>query len=187
MLAEQLFDQSAETSSGAVVASYAAALKLAGRAEEGAKVFKQQCTTCHRIGEEGFAIGPDFTSTAAKDPQALLTHIFDPNRYVLPNYEQYTIFDTAGRIHTGMIAAQTATSITLKREKNETETILRGNIEEMASTGKSLMPEGLEKALTHQNVADLIAFLQSVQGNTAGDPNRPLDIGTEPGLVEPTK
>ena len=186
-LAALLFGQQGGSARGAVVASYVPALKLTGRADEGARIFKEQCTVCHRIGNEGFAIGPDLTSTAARDPQALLTHIFDPNRYVLPNYEQYTIIDTAGRIHTGMIAAQTATSITLKREKNETETILRGNIDEMASTGKSLMPEGLEKNLTHQHLADLLAFLQSVQGITAVDPNRRLDIGTEPGLVEPKK
>jgi len=92
--------------------------------------------------------------------------------------------DTGGRVVTGMITAQTATSITLKREENKTETILRGQIEELASSGKSLMPEGFEKKLTKQDMADLFAWLQSTQKKKpTGD--QPLDIGTLPGLIEP--
>lgn len=83
-----------------------------------------------------------------------------------------------------MIAAQSATSVTLKRDKNVTEDLLRSEIEEMVSTGKSLMPEGLEQKIPPQEMADLIEFLRQAQ---AAEPAGavPLDVGTEPGLVEP--
>jgi cytochrome c553 len=61
---------------------------------------------------------------------------------------------------------------------------LRTNIEELSSTGKSLMPEGMEKKLSHQDMADLIAYLHTVQA-TAPATEPPLDIGTRPGLMEP--
>ena len=50
--------------------------------------------------------------------------------------------------------------ITLKRENNQTETVLRSDIEELRSSGLSLMPDGLEKNMSVQDVADLIRFLK---------------------------
>ena len=64
-----------------------------------------------------------------------------------------------GRIATGIIATETPTSITLRRPEHVEETLLRGNIEQIATTGLSLMPEGLESRLTVQEMADLLAFL----------------------------
>jgi putative heme-binding domain-containing protein len=62
-----------------------------------------------------------------------------------------------------MIAGETATSVTLKRQENATDTILRADIEQLKSTGQSIMPEGLEKQLDRQAMADLIAYLLSVK------------------------
>src|SRR3712207_5629439 len=141
---------------------------------------------CHRINGEGFAVGPDLTTSATRDPAALLTHILDPNQYVLPNYVQYYVVDRSGRTFTGLIAAETATSVTLRREGGAEDTLLRGHIEEMTSTGKSLMPEGFEKHVGKREMADLLAFLREVQvAPPPGSP--PLDIGTRPGLVEPDR
>jgi putative heme-binding domain-containing protein len=61
-----------------------------------------------------------------------------------------------------MIAAETATSVTLKRAENQTDTVLRIDIEEMRGTGMSLMPEGLEKQVDPQAMADLLEFLKTV-------------------------
>jgi putative heme-binding domain-containing protein len=108
--------------------------------------------------------------------------VLDPNRYVLPRYETYLVVDTSGRTYTGMIASQSATSVVLKNQENKTETILRKNIEELSSTGKSLMPEGFEKKIDKQAMADLLTYLQSA-GKSGGP--QPLHIGTLPGLVEP--
>ncbi|QDU42956.1 hypothetical protein Mal52_14260 [Symmachiella dynata] len=87
----------------------------------------------------------------------------------------------------GMIAAQRATRIILKREKNETETIPRGNYRRDVRDRDILDARRLGENLTHQHLADLLAFLRSVQEKTAAEPTRWLDDGTEPGLVEPKK
>jgi putative heme-binding domain-containing protein len=88
-----------------------------------------------------------------------MTQVLDPNREVAPNFIQYVVTIDDGRVTTGIIASETATSITLKRAEDQQETILRQNIEEIASAGTSLMPEGLEKKLSHQDMADLLRFL----------------------------
>jgi putative heme-binding domain-containing protein len=89
--------------------------------------------------------------------------VLDPNREVNPQYVNYVVVASEGKSVTGLISAETATSVTLKRQENATDTILRVNIEELRSTGQSIMPEGLEKQLDVQAMADLIAYLLSVK------------------------
>jgi putative heme-binding domain-containing protein len=67
-----------------------------------------------------------------------------------------------GRILTGMIAVEAPTSITLRRAEKAEDTVLRSQIEEIQATAKSLMPDELEKYLTKQDMADVIAYLLSV-------------------------
>ncbi|MGE0378339.1 MAG: PVC-type heme-binding CxxCH protein [Planctomycetaceae bacterium] len=181
-LATELFAESASVGRAEVVAAYQPALELTGDAQRGETVFRRDCLVCHKLGDAGHPIGPDLASSPSREGAALLTHVLDPNRYVLPNYESYVVVDTDGRVFTGLISAQTATSITLKREENKTDTILRTNIDELTSTGKSLMPEGLEKKITLQEMTDLIAYLQA--SHQPADPAA-LPIGTLPGLIEP--
>ena len=65
-----------------------------------------------------------------------------------------------GKVVTGLIAAETATSVTLKRAESQTDTVLRQDVEEMRSMGVSLMPEGLEKSISVEEMADLLGFLK---------------------------
>lgn len=184
LLAKKLLGADAPSARKDVLAKYQPALRLAGSFTAGAKVFERECMGCHRIGEKGFAIGPNLASSSFREPAAVMMHVLDPNQYVLPNYVQYVVVDKNGRSYTGMISAQTATSVTLKRDKDATETILRSQIDEMTSTGKSLMPEEIEKKVSPQEMADLLAFITQTQASEPVAEPR-LDIGTEPGLVEP--
>jgi putative heme-binding domain-containing protein len=71
----------------------------------------------------------------------------------------YVLLTDDGRSITGMIADETASSVTLRRAEGMSDTVLRTNIEQMQSTGLSLMPEGLETQLNPQQLADVIAYL----------------------------
>jgi putative heme-binding domain-containing protein len=166
-----------------IIADYRSALEKSGDRDRGKQVFKRECAQCHRIGDDGHAVGPDLASSASRDPEALLSNILDPNRYVDPAYLQYLIVDSSGRTFTGRINAETATSVTLTRGDGANDTILRTNIEQFASTGTSLMPEGLEKRISREEMADLISFLTD-SASTATEIPR-LYGGTQPGLIEP--
>ncbi|MES2794103.1 MAG: hypothetical protein V4719_31100, partial [Planctomycetota bacterium] len=87
----------------------------------------------------------------------------DPNREVKPQFLSYVVVLDSGRTLTGMIAAETANSLTLRRADNTTETILRVNIDELKSTGISFMPEGLEKQIDVPGMADILAYLNSIK------------------------
>lgn len=181
-LASQLFQESTSAERTEVLQAYQRAAVGAGDSSTGMQIFRRECRGCHRIGADGFAVGPDLASSPSRDAAALMTHILDPNRYVLPNFESYVVVDTSGRIFTGIISAQTATSITVKRAENQADTILRANIDELSGSGRSLMPEGFEKKISVAEMRDLIAYLQSTK--QAGD-TATLGIGTLPGLTEP--
>ncbi len=145
-----------------IVIEYRAALDLKADVVRGKAVFKKNCTVCHRLDNEGFEVGPDLLSALRnKSAEQLLNDILDPSREVDNRYLNYQITTKKGQTFSGLIAADTASSVTLRRGEKAEDTILREQIEEIQATGKSLMPEGLEMQLSKQDVADLIAYLQS--------------------------
>ncbi|MGH7226131.1 MAG: c-type cytochrome, partial [Gemmataceae bacterium] len=145
-----------------IVAAYRAALDRKAEAAHGKAVFKKNCVVCHRLENEGFEVGPDLLSALRnKSGEQLLNDILDPSREVDPRYLNYQITTKKGQVFSGLIAADTASSVTLRRGEKAEDTILRQQIEEIQATGKSLMPEGLETQLSKQDVADLIVYLQA--------------------------
>jgi putative heme-binding domain-containing protein len=117
---------------------------------------------CHRLDNDGFEVGPDLLSALRnKSGEQLLNDILDPSREVDSRYLNYQITTKKGQVFSGLIAADTASSVTLRRGEKAEDTILRDQIEEVQTTGKSLMPEGLEKQLSKQDLADLVAYLQA--------------------------
>jgi len=146
-----------------VLEDYKPALALAGDAARGKGHFQKTCAVCHRLEGVGTEIGPNLATLQNRGAEAILVNVLDPNREVNPQYVNYVVVTTEGKSITGLVAAETATSVTLKRQENATDTILRANIEELRSTGQSIMPEGLEKQLDPQAMADLIAYLLSVR------------------------
>jgi putative membrane-bound dehydrogenase-like protein len=144
-----------------VVERYRDALDLPAEAARGRAVFRKNCTVCHRLEGEGYEVGPDLLSALRnKSPEQLLTDILDPSREVDPRYLNYVVTTRQGRTYSGLIAAETATSLTLRRGERAEDTVLRSQVEEVQATTKSLMPEGLETQLGKQDVADLIAYLR---------------------------
>lgn len=147
----------------AVIEKYGEALNMSGNAGLGRKVFLKNCSTCHRLNGEGVEIGPNLATIQNRGPETILLNVLDPNREVNPKYVNYLVLLNSGKTHTGMIEDETATSVTLLRAEKKTDTILRSDIDEMASSGMSIMPEGLEKEVTIPMMADLIAYLMSIQ------------------------
>ncbi|MGE3820260.1 MAG: PVC-type heme-binding CxxCH protein, partial [Isosphaeraceae bacterium] len=184
-MARDLFGPSPRDATRDALTSFAPALTLAGETARGASVFAKQCASCHKLGDQGHGVGPDLTTSQFSEPLALLTHILEPNRYVAPNHVEYVVSDRSGRIYNGLISSESPSSLTLRRAEGHEETILRSQIEELTSTGKSLMPEDFATKLSHQEAADLLAFLLAQRKSDAA-PER-LDVGTLPGLIEPDR
>jgi putative heme-binding domain-containing protein len=145
-----------------VVAGYQRALQLPGEPQRGKALFKTHCSSCHRLESVGESVGADLTAIRDRGVESVLLNILDPNREVKPQYQSYVVVTTSGRIVTGMITAESANSLTIRRPDAGEETLLRLQVEELRSTGLSYMPEGLEKQIDVAAMADLLAYLNSV-------------------------
>ncbi|MES2791473.1 MAG: PVC-type heme-binding CxxCH protein [Planctomycetota bacterium] len=180
--AKVLFARESPGPRGEVIKDYEQKLlTIKGDLSRGLKIFERECATCHRIGDKGQDVGPNLETIRHHAPQQILTNILDPSREVSPAFVEYVVTTLEGRVATGMMASETATSVTLRRANNVQETILRANIDEIVGSGKSLMPEGLEKKVTPQEIADLLTFIL----------NRPTDqksaaVGGQPQTPGPT-
>ncbi|MBI3854935.1 MAG: c-type cytochrome, partial [Planctomycetes bacterium] len=143
-----------------VVESYRSVLALKGDALRGREVYRKTCIGCHRSATEGKDVGPDLSTVKQKTPEELLVAILDPNREVNPQFVAVRIKTTSDQVLDGLIAAENATSVTLKRQEGLVDTILKVNIDKMIRSTLSLMPEGLEKTFDAQQLADLIQFIK---------------------------
>ena len=99
----------------ATLAAYRPALERTTRADRGRAIYERRCATCHRVGDFGHAVGPDLASVQNKSPADLLVAILDPNREAQPNYISYTLVTHQGIVHTGIIVAESAAGVTLRR------------------------------------------------------------------------
>jgi putative membrane-bound dehydrogenase-like protein len=165
--AAELLGNTASSDRSQVVSSYRKALELAGQPDRGRSVFLKTCATCHKAENAGVDVGPNLATITNRTAEDLLVHILDPNREVAPPYINYNVALADGRVLSGIIADESANSLTLKRAEGATDIIPRSQVEAISSTGQSLMPEGLEKGLEPQDFADVIAYLRSIQ---AGGP-----------------
>ena len=142
------------------LARYQGALKLVADESRGRAVFARSCQTCHQRQGQGHRVGPDLSGIAGRAADALLIDVLDPNREVAPDYMTLSLATTRGLVVSGLLAEETATSLKLRRAEGIEETILRSEIDVLRSTGRSLMPDGLEQSISLQEMADLIAFLR---------------------------
>jgi putative membrane-bound dehydrogenase-like protein len=159
--AGKLFATAISPDRNAVMARYQPAIESKGDALRGRAVFEKNCVTCHRVANIGVNVGPDIADTRDKTPAYLLTNILDPNRAVDANFFGYTLVTRQGRILTGLVTSETASSITIRLPEGKDETVLRADVEELKSSGLSLMPVGVEKTITVEQMTDLIAFLKN--------------------------
>jgi putative membrane-bound dehydrogenase-like protein len=168
--AEALLAGSTRPDREKLLEEYQDVLKLAGDRGRGRTTFGKHCAVCHQLDGVGHAVGPDLAAVSNKSPGFLLQEILDPNRNVDSRYLEYHATTLDGRSFSGVLVAETATGLTLKAQEGREQVILRKDLERLQGTGKSLMPEGLEKLLTRQDLADVIAYLISSGARSAISP-----------------
>jgi putative membrane-bound dehydrogenase-like protein len=157
-LAKKLFGE-ANSDRAKVVTSYLDAAKKPGDAKKGQQVFATICITCHKHGQLGVDVGPPLSDVKVKPPEGLLSDILDPNRMFEARWSAYSVETKDGRTLSGLIQNETSDAIVLAMMGGAKETISRSAIKDMKSLDRTLMPDGLEAAITKEQMSDLLAFL----------------------------
>jgi putative membrane-bound dehydrogenase-like protein len=159
--AKELLSEALPPDREQALAQYQAVLQLKADPLRGRAVFEKQCATCHQIDGVGVEVAPDISDSREKAPAQLLTDIIQPNRAIDSNYFSFTAITADGLVHSGVLAAETSTSVTLKQADGKSVTLHRNEIEELHSDGVSFMPDGLEKNIPPQDMANLIGFIKN--------------------------
>ncbi|MBL9175527.1 MAG: c-type cytochrome [Verrucomicrobiales bacterium] len=137
------------------------ALQMTGDPARGAATVSRLCLSCHYLKGRGQRIGPDLSGATARSPESLLVDLFDPSRQIAPDYTEYEVELNSGEKLTGLIASETSTRLTLRHPGSPDVSVSQSEVRQIGTTGRSLMPVGLEEGLRIEDVADLIAFIRS--------------------------
>ncbi len=138
-----------------------------GSAQRGKQIFfsnRAACSACHRIGTEGGDVGPNLSKIGQiRSSRDLLESILFPSATIANGYETYTVTTRSGRTISGLLRRQTAEAIHLVPTDRSEIRVARADIEELSPNGESVMPQGLEKIMSADELVDVVAYLRTLR------------------------
>ena len=158
--AKKLFSDEEIISRKDVIEKMKPALALKGNPNNGQQVFQAICSNCHKYGNIGQEVGPVLTEINRKSKESIMHDILDPNAAVNTQYISHRVETKDGTIHIGIVDTENDQFVSIKKMGGEKVNINKRDMKKMSSMGTSLMMEGLEGTMSHQEMADLLAFLQ---------------------------
>ncbi|QEG41652.1 PVC-type heme-binding CxxCH protein [Roseimaritima ulvae] len=136
-----------------------------GDAQRGQQLFasdKAKCSSCHRIGEQGKRVGPDLSTIGAnRSAIDLLESIVFPSASIVRDYGTYTVLTVDGQVLSGLLTAESKDTLQFQQASGETVALRREEIEEISPKAVSLMPAGLDEALSEAELLDIVRYLQT--------------------------
>jgi putative heme-binding domain-containing protein len=139
-----------------------------GNPAEGRKIFTQACGTCHKLFDEGTAIGPDLTTADRRNIEILLQNIVNPSAYVRPEFVSHEAVTHDEQSISGLLVESLPAAVTLLDRNNQRHVLPRDRLASLHESEVSLMPDGLLEALSPQQIMDLFSYLQSEGTAAAG-------------------
>lgn len=130
-----------------------------GDVAAGKLVFTKNCATCHIFKGEGNVVGPNLNGMSVHPKMELLTHILDPNRSVEANYRLYSVLTADGVVISGLLSAESRTTIEMVDAQGKRHTVLREDIDQLKPSTKSAMPEGFEQSIDDEGLTNLLEYL----------------------------
>lgn len=143
-----------------VTEKFIAALKGERDPAAGETVFREHCATCHEAHGIGFAVGPALTSEFRRAEETIVLDILAPSANIVAGHETYVVETKDDRVLAGILASESASSLTLSMPGGIRMDVLRKDLKSLSSLPVSLMPESLAETLQPAEVANVIAWLR---------------------------
>jgi putative heme-binding domain-containing protein len=138
-----------------------------GDVARGREVFfgkKAACSACHAIQSQGGRVGPDLSKIASiRTGRDLLEAVVFPSASFARGYEPFLLRTKDGTILDGLIARETADAIVLFTADRTEKRVPRSSIDVLQMGRTSIMPQGLDAALSRDELRDLMAYLLSLK------------------------
>jgi putative heme-binding domain-containing protein len=145
----------------AIFEPYVKALQDRRDGARGQQVFREKCASCHQAHGVGYAVGPDLSAEFQRAEETIIHDVLAPNDTISPGYVTYAVATEAGQVFSGLLVAESPTSITLRQAEGKEQIILRKDVDEVRAMSVSMMPEDLPKTVRPRDLADLLAWLRS--------------------------
>jgi putative heme-binding domain-containing protein len=134
-----------------------------GNYESGKRIFAAHCAACHAFAGTGGRLGPDLSGIRNQPADAILLHVLVPDYEIAPGYQAYAVETRDGKTLFGRLESEAPNSLTLRDAVSQSHVILRSQVVSMSASASSLMPNELERAISEQELADLISYLKTGQ------------------------
>lgn len=160
----KVLSSSANTNRQRVVEEYLTqfATMPVGKSEHrGKSIFAKHCATCHRLDNVGTLVGPDISDSREQSYEKLLISILDPNRSIDSNFFRYMVRTDEGMVFEGLLKDANVQTISLQGQNGALTIVRRSEIEELKSSGTSLMPEGIESQISPGEMAELLWYIKN--------------------------
>ncbi len=141
---------------------------LVGTADphRGRQVFGSQkaaCTACHKAANVGGITGPSLQGVGKRrTDRDLIESIIFPNASLVQSYDTWIVLTVDGEVMAGVLVEDRPDEIVLSAGFDKTYRILRSSIEQLTRSDQSMMPSGIDKLISNQELADLIAYLKTL-------------------------
>jgi putative heme-binding domain-containing protein len=146
--------------------SSAGGAKVAGDAAHGKIIVegKGACLGCHRVGDKGSHTGPELSDIGSRPAAYLEKSLLDPNETVAPQNRYVHIVTKQGAVINGRRLNEDTHSIQLIDDKERLVSLDKSQLREMTVLKTSPMPSYQGK-LSAQEIADVVAYLQTLKGS----------------------
>ena len=128
---------------------------------KGQQLFQQNCQLCHRFHGQGAEVGPDLNALNDRSGLVLLTAILNPNEAIEQSYMAHELMLKDGSEWTVLITNETSSDLSVSLANGEIRKFAKSEIESLRTSTRSLMPDGWGDAMSDQELADLMGYLQS--------------------------
>ncbi|MCA8999884.1 MAG: c-type cytochrome, partial [Planctomycetaceae bacterium] len=139
-------------------------LAIDGDPAKGRDLFRAQaCINCHTYANGQLPKGPHLVDIGKryKKPE-LIESITEPNKKIAQGFDTWTFVTEKGQIYTGFVVLESAETVTIRQNNGLSREILQDDIDERIKQETSMMPKGIVGNLTPEQLADLVAYLQSL-------------------------
>lgn len=126
----------------------------------GRAIFLKTCQQCHTLFGAGARTGPELTGSNRANIDYILSNIVDPSAQIGKDYQVQVVVTVDGRTLNGIVKAEDQNAITLATA-NEVVVVPKSEIDERATSDKSMMPDDILKPFSEREIRSLIAYLAS--------------------------
>jgi putative heme-binding domain-containing protein len=143
----------------------ARALKTPGDAKRGKLLFTaQSCVACHTVAEGQTPKGPHLVDIGKRYKRAeLIESVLKPSAKIAQGFDTYSFVTIDGKILQGFVVSESAEAIELRQTDGVAKTLPTDEIDERVKQEVSMMPNGVVGNLTPEQLADLLAYLESLR------------------------